>query len=215
MLSLPPAQGEQEGYPSRDLQCQGELSPPSTIHPAHQSGTADTAPQLSRHGPNSPATGPSARARMVWVPSMATVAPSDSSARNGQPTTRDAAAQQCKMQCNHSTDGGVLAPRLVSSQGWAARGGAYCAPLLAATCQSPTAHPLHRRPLRSRLPGMLLQDHVAFRFRCALDCQAMPCAFPLSLSLPVSLLIAGLGDAAWPAGWLTGWLGMSAQQFTS
>lgn len=44
MLSLPPAQAEQEGYPSRDLQCQGELSPPSTIHPAHQSGTADTAP---------------------------------------------------------------------------------------------------------------------------------------------------------------------------
>lgn len=28
MLSLPPAPGEQEGYPSRDLQCQGELSPP-------------------------------------------------------------------------------------------------------------------------------------------------------------------------------------------
>lgn len=52
------------------------------------------------------------------------------------------------------------------------------------TCQS-----LHRRPLRSRLPGMMLQVHVAFRFRGA---------YSARLPARPSLLIAGLGHAGWP-----------------
>lgn len=62
-----------------------------------------------------------------------------------------------------------------------------------------------RRPLRSRLPGMMVQDHVAFRFRCVLN--SLPCPFPLPGPLPAYRR----ARACFLAGRMNGWLGTSAQ----
>lgn len=91
-------------------------------------------------------------------------------------TTRNAAPHSNAMQCNHSA-GVVLASCLVSSQGCAARGEPNCQTVHRAGCSSlPHASQVQtRRPLRSRLPGMMLHAHVAFRFRCVLN---LPCPGP-------------------------------------
>lgn len=106
---------------------------------------------------------------------------------------------QCK--CNHSTDGGVLASRLVSSQGWAARGELTVhALLLAATCQSPTARTLAHHCTAGRF-GLACRGwccRITLHSASVVRLIARPCL--VSSSLPVSLLIAGLGNAAWPAG---------------
>lgn len=188
MLSLPPALHSRQAIKERDsraeIDTESQLSCHLLDHPAHQSGTAATALRNYRDTDRTLLRRSTSTCPHGLGPCLPCMDPSDSqiSACNGHPYDYDT---QCRaMQCSAITSTGVvLASCLVSSQGWAARGGAYCAlyqPQLAATCQS---SPLRsRRPLRSRLPGMVLQDHVAFRFRCALKyacparclCPALP-----------------------------------------
>lgn len=182
MLSLPPAQGEEEGYPSRDLQCQGELSPsqPSiqSIKAARQTrhrNYRDTDRTLLRRDHQHV---PGLSGSLLWLlwPHLIAVR-----ATATHDTQCSSTAMQNAVQSLDRRGGFGFAFGLKSGMGRPR--GAYCA-RTAARCHMPVTHcthtgtPLHRRPLRSRLPGMVLQDHVAFRFRCALDCQAMPCPFP-------------------------------------
>lgn len=143
VLSLPPAQGEQEGYPSRDLQCQGELSPPQPsikpIKAARQTrhlNYRDTDRTLLRRGP-------SARARMVWVGLLlwlAAVAPSDSQIVAVHATAiydTQCSSTAMQMQRNHSTDGGVFGSAFGLKSGMSRpRGGLLCT----ARCHMPVTH---------------------------------------------------------------------------
>lgn len=174
MLSLPPAPDRRQAIRKWDIpaeidRAEVELSPlhPSSPSKRHGSPRHHGSPQLSRRGPDAPATDHQARARMVWGPSMA---PSDSqiAPRNGLARHAMQRAMQCSTAQSLVRCGFGFAFGLKSGMG---RRGEVPVPTSTTeadtaclpTCQSTVT----RRPLRSRLPGMVLHAHVAFRFRSA------------------------------------------------